>query len=94
MVEPAHGPALALTLPPRSFTGRRVKVRRTLAERRHVAVPGPDQRLGDDHSLAVESERGPAMQAVAQRNGITDSMTEGGVIRPGQYAVNRQSIRW
>jgi hypothetical protein len=69
-------------------------VRRRLAERRHVAVPRPDQRLGDDHSLAVESERGPAMQAVAERNGITDSMTEGGVIRPGQYAVNRQSIRW
>jgi hypothetical protein len=54
----------------------------------------PKQSLADDDLLPVEGGYGRAVEPVAEREGLTDSVTERAIICPGQQAVSRQAIRW
>src|SRR5262245_26540493 len=54
----------------------------------------PDQRLRDDDFLSVERRGGRSMQPVAERERLAHAAAEGGVVRAGEQAVDRQSVGW
>jgi len=52
-------------------------------------LPRPNNGLRDDHILAIERERRPAMQSVAEFQSLTDTPAKASVIGARQHAVDR-----
>src|SRR5258708_3905099 len=90
---PGHGPGSPAARSARREGREAPTAQGWLADSGHVAIPWPYQRLREDDPLAVERQRRPCVQLVAQRDGITDPVAEGRIIRPGQHPVDRQIIR-
>ena len=53
----------------------------------------PEQRLRDDHALAVERHSRTFVQPVPERNRLADPMAERRVVRASEDSVNGQAIR-